>query len=330
MKSSTGGQCIAAHAATWRMTEVYPTHYEQSRRYSRFAQSLLRFFAVHRTATADQVQRYFPDELRSARSARMHLQTLAKQRDLQVLRTRGMGGTNIYLITLKGFRSLALREGYPAPRRRHSSGNHLSHEILNTEVAVLLQNCLTKEDPLLVPWQERFTLCRHPCFRDLVPDYAFLMAYPRGQLVHFVEVSSGEDSTARLRAKLVAYANWSETEAGREFLLELYRSHGAAQPQPHFRILFVMHHRLGLGDEFRVGQLLQAAAAAPTATRRRLWCSTATSLAGAVSLNDPIWLRVADLDSCFTDQDSVATREFHRRLITAAQSLPHHMLFPKG
>jgi hypothetical protein len=323
-------QCFAANVAAWQLAQVHVARYRATRCYSRHAAELLSFFAMHRTATASQVGRYFWDRFGTERSTRMHLQTLAAQRDLEIVRSRGAGALNIYRITERGLRSVGDETASVPLRRRRPAGSHLAHELLATEVAVLLRQAAKQSPTLQVLWDDRFGLCRFPCFRSLVPDYAFLSRHGQGRLVFLVEVSSGEESTTRLRDKLLSYAVWSDSSESQQFLVDLYRSHGATQPRPHFRLLWVMHNRLGQSDEVRLLQLLQAAADTPPAVRHRMWCTTANTLGTASTLNAPVWLPLHDLAEAFDLAQGGRGRDFHRHLAVAQRSLPRQGLFPSG
>src|SRR5918999_870216 len=77
------------------------------RRYSRYANRILSFFALHRIALATQVQRAMPDILPIDRTARLHLQTLVADGDLVLRRDRAIGGRNVYQLTTRGFERVA-------------------------------------------------------------------------------------------------------------------------------------------------------------------------------------------------------------------------------
>jgi hypothetical protein len=158
-----------------------------------------------------------------------------------------------------------------------------------------------------------------------VPDYAFLFEHSQGRLVCVVEVSSGEESAIRLRQKLEAYANWSETDEARSFLMELYREHGAEQPRPNYRCLWVMHNRLAGADDVRVKQVVQAASHIPEGLRSRVWCTTATALAKG---KPHIWLRLADLQALGELVSEGRSRQWQRQLSRQADAAPRHSLFP--
>jgi hypothetical protein len=326
-QAMSSNPCITVRRPAWLLAETKVVRYRRARRYSPLAHGVLQFVAFHRTATAQQIYRHDPQLFgmtRSGRSMRMHLQTLAAAGDLQVV--RGPVNTpNVYLITGQGLRNAGNgnMELVPA-RRRRPSGSHLPHELLITEIAVLLNEVVWKLPSFTVPWQERFGFRRHLCFGGLVPDYAFVIKHTGGLSVCFVEVSSGEESTTRFREKLTAYQLWSDTDVAQQFLIELYRTHGASQPRPQFRLLCVMHSRLGQNDDARLLQLVDAAAGIDTDMRRRLWCTTAELVGKSKDLAGPIWLRLGELESAFIESGPRRRRALREKLVTANR----HSLLP--
>lgn len=320
-------QCFATSASAWRFTDVYSARYQSSRCYTRFARELLKLFAVHRIATAGQVFRFLPDLFKSDRSARMHLQTLAVSGELAVVRSRGMGAVNLYLITRRGLRAVADGDGLTTVSRRHPSGTHLGHDLIGTELFLKFVESSRRIPGMSIAWSERFAFHRYPCFQTVIPDGALLIKHPQGQLVYFAEVSSGEDSTTRLSEKLSSYELWTETDESKQFLIELYREHGAIQPRPQFRLLFVLHHRLGLSSDVRLRQLLYSAAEVSPAMRRRMWCTTTDFLASTPAMTSPIWLRLSDLEAAYEAATTNRSREFRRHLSQLLQSTCRYHLF---
>jgi len=252
-----------------------------SRRYSRHAMTVLSFFARHRLALAAHVQRMFPDLFQSDRGTRMHLQTLVARRELDVREGHGIGQANVYSITQRGLRTIRETDDGDAfpDRHRRPTGSHLLHELLITEIAVATAEAVRQRPDLAIPWDERFGFTRHPAFRDLIPDYAYLLRHASGLLACFVEVQSGEESPTRVAAKLQAYAEWAATPATEDFLLDLYRRHGAQTPRPQFRLLLVVHDRRGVVDATRLRQCLGATLTLPRSMRHRTWLVGASDLA---------------------------------------------------
>ena len=266
------------------------------RRYSRHAGALLTFFGEHRTALANQVQRYFPEQLPLDRTTRLHLQSLVANGDLAITRARELGQPNVYRITAVGLSAAAVDSRCTTERRlRRPAGSHLLHELLITEVAVMLREAEAKRSDLAIVWRQRFDLRAEPAFTSIVPDYAFLFRSGSGQLAALTEVSCGEESTTRLAQKLLNYAEWASSSASQEFLLNLYRDHGAQRPRPRFRLVFVVQNRRSGRDEIRLRQVLKASSAIPALAVSRLWITTVDRLSRSGSFDAQIWNRGDDL-----------------------------------
>lgn len=303
------------------------------RRYSRHAQTILSFFSEHRTALAVHVQRQFRNLFGTDRTTRMHLQTLVARNHLAVLSGRGIGQANVYLLTERGLRTLQRHAAETAdderrPRRHLPTGSHLTHELLITELAVSLTDAIRTRPDLTLPWAARFDLTEHDAFRSLVPDYAFLLKHAQGLLACFVEVFSGEESPTRIGQKLQAYATWAVSPETQDFLVDLYRTHGAEQPRPHFRLLIVAHDRRTGNDQSRLRQILAQALSLPRAMRQRLWAVTVADLAAARNIDAPVWFRARDLEPRDAEWDSLPRAERRRRFTMLYRSLPRHRLFP--
>jgi hypothetical protein len=195
-------------------------------------------------------------------------------------------------------------------------------------MAIGLQEATRRLPESKILWNERFGFYREPCFRGLIPDYAFLIRHRLDMNAYLVEVSSGEESITRFRQKLIAYELWIESEASQQFLVELYRKHGAQQPRPQFRLLCVMHNRRDQRDDIRLRDLVYAAADVPTKVRRKTWCTTAQAIIETADISAPIWLRLKDLEPAFQASEGAPRRQLHRQLANAQQLAPRRSLFP--
>jgi protein involved in plasmid replication-relaxation len=295
-----------------------------SRPYSRYATSLLEFFVQHRTALAAHVQRVFPTVFRTDRATRMHLQTLVARKELGILRGLGTAQPNAYVLTERGLRAYRDRTAtngvaHTPHRRRRPSGGHVLHELLVTEAAIAVMEAVRLRPDLRLLWEERFGFVGQAAFRSLIPDYGFLLGHAQGRLVCLVEVSSGEESPVRLGEKLTAYGAWAASTDAQEFLMDLYRTHGAQSPRPQFRLLFIVQDRRLGHDETRLRQLLRASSALSRDMRHRLWATTVTELAASRSFDAPIWVRAKHID--------LAATTAKRPVLNA---LPRHRLFPSS
>lgn len=298
------------------------------RRYSRYAGRLLEFFAEHRIALASQVQRRFADVLPLDRTARLHLQTLVANGDLSVLRQHGLGQPNVYQVTKQGLRRGEAVTNDGSPRRRRPTGSHLIHELLITEVATAVVAATRNRPDVSIPWELRFGLCKVAVFRGLVPDYAFLIAHQRGLIACLAEISSGEESPTRLGQKLERYADWAASPEASQFLIDLYRRHGAHSPRPRFRLLVIAQNRRTGNDEVRLRQVLRECAGLERSMVARVWVTTAQRLTQADSIDARVWTRGEDAVTHLTEWDMVAVKERRDRLTRLVATLPAQRLFP--
>jgi protein involved in plasmid replication-relaxation len=300
---------------------------------SPYAHDILAFFVRHRTALASHVQRQFADRLHTDRTTRWNLQRLVASKCLAVVR-RSFADPNAYTITANGWRAYHGGNGLPAaarpPKRRPALSSHLTHELLITEFATGLTEGVRRRSDLTVPWEDRFGFIGLPAFRTLVPDYGFLLKHAQGLLACFVEVSSGEESPTRLRQKLEAYAAWAAGSDAQTFLTDLYRQHGAREPRPHFRLLFVVQDRRSGNDTTRLRQLLREAMALPRSLRERLWATTVADLAAERSMDAPVWVRARDVQPHHEAWGTLTPRERIRSFAAAFATLPRHRLFPSS
>jgi hypothetical protein len=263
----------------------------------------------------------------------MHLQTLVAHGDLSVHEGRGIGQANVYSLTQKGLRTF--HEGQNCdpdelrrPRRRPPTGSHFLHELLITEVAVSLTQTVRTRADLSLPWQERFGLIGTPAFKDLIPDYAFLLKQGPGLLACFVEVTSGEGSPTRIGQKLTEYATWSLNPVAHEFLTALYRSYGARDPRPHYRVVLVVQDRRSSNDRARIRQILWQTLSLSRTMRARIWLASVAELGSAKSIDDPIWTRARDLDEHLSEWETRPKREQRNRFRAAIGNLGRYQLFP--
>ena len=263
----------------------------------------------------------------------MHLQTLVAYGDLTVVRGQGaVGRPNIYLITRQGLRKSGQGTGHMGndhwrPRRR-PTGCHGAHELLITEIAVLLAETVRARPNLNLRWTERFGFSGQSAFQQLVPDYGFLFQHNKGLLVCLVEVSSGEESSTRFGQKLRKYAQWGVSPEGQGFLIDLYREHGARTPQPRFRLLFVAENRRTGNDTIRLRQIFAEALRLPRAIQRQIWATTVESLKDTSGVDAPVWMRGADIESAVPRYKSLSRAKRDRFLASVLDGLPKHRLFP--
>jgi len=210
--------------------------------------AILGYVYRNRFAVASQVQRRFADVLRSDRTARRHLAEMEDLGYIAVAPTRSTSPLwpKVYFVTARGLRKLrkslaakakratvsrvdrSLREGY--------SADHVLHEILTMEFLLALWQTVQARPDLELLTVQRRSLERHPAFRvqldgrpaRVKPDAMFMFRQiGGGMMTCFLELDRGTMSHEQLLVKYRRYMVWSESQLGQQFLLELYRRHGA-------------------------------------------------------------------------------------------------------
>jgi hypothetical protein len=191
------------------------------------------------------------------------------------------------------------KEGYGADR--------IMHEILTTEFLLAVWQTLYGRPDLKLLTMQRRSLARHESFKvdlgtrkaRLIPDAMFLFRQSEGGMACcFVEMDNGTMNRKKIEAKYARYAAWSESAEGKQYLLDLYRKHGAQNPRPAFRLLVIARSRTGRDDEGRLGELMVWAAKMPSSLKSRLWFTTVQELCrwqrNSLPLNGAIWCQGCD------------------------------------
>jgi hypothetical protein len=264
--------------------------------------AILGFVYRNRFAVASQIQRRFSDVLRSDRTARRHLEELESLGFLGAAPARGVSPLfpKVYYVTKRGVRRL--RESLAAQgkswqagridrRGRHTqegySADHIIHEILTTEFLLAVWQTVHGRPDLELLTIQRRSLAKHPAFRvamnghntRLIPDAMFLFRQSGGGMACcFVEMDNGTINEKQIREKYARYLAWSQSVSGKQYLIDLYRRHGAADPRPTFRLLIIARSRTGNNDERRMMELCAPAAKLPATMRDRLWFTTVAEL----------------------------------------------------
>lgn len=275
--------------------------------------AILAFVYRSRFVTASQVQRRFGRVLRSDRTARRHLAEMQESLGyLDLIPTPSPLWPKVYAVSGRGLGKLARslkdkRIGW-APcakdrsRRKGFSIYHVIHELFITEFLLLVWEAVQGDPELELLTIQRRSLDKHPAFlidggsaSRLIPDAMFLLRHRhRGMICTFLEIDTGSMSLKQLGLKLDRYAEWAESQTGKDFLTDLYRGNGAESPSAVFRIAFVCG---GNGDADGQDRLLavQRVTAELPAIRRRIWLTTADGLNGLVLdkglLSASIWNR---------------------------------------
>ena len=269
-------------------------------RYSKHASAILHFFVQHRIALASHVQHFRPDLFTTDRDARRHLATLVEAGDLRC-ETFTVQRPNVYIITDQGFDRAAdfmaiLPESIPASYDE-PKGNHFLHELLITEVAVQRYDFIRTNRPDYTHlWHERLGFYSIDAFTDVIPDFAHAWRSPKGDMIDFIEVLSGTRSITQVQNKLQKWADWSESDEAKAWLLRKYQDFKSKKPTTTFRFLIVAHNRNLMGaDHGYERQVLNATFKIPAELQSKIWTTTNASLQRAASIDSPVWRSGAHL-----------------------------------
>lgn len=329
--------------------------------------ALLEYVYLSRFVTASQIQRRFPEWLRTARTTQWQLANLV---DRGLLATAHVRSTSpnfpfVYFATGKGvalvnetYARHGLATKHTGGEGRKGSGvavDSLLHELLLSEFELAVRKTIdAREDLALLATERRYyrrdlqlRFSQNGKGRHVIPDAGFLIRLgkrPEGTShnarfmtqLNFVELDNGTMSPRRVLAKLQQYAAWDSSEAGNKYLQEIYGRFGAAVPQSHFRLLLIVHDKTKPdGDQRRLNALLEQVLALPAPMRDRVWLATAADLKAhqhhSPPLSAPIWFRGRDAKgwrAAFEAQyEHEANTSFRRFVAEHLASLPRHALF---
>jgi hypothetical protein len=291
--------------------------------------AILAFIYRNRFVTANHVQRRFGRFLKSDRTTRRHLVEMESLDFLEVQPVNSISPLlpKIFFVTATGRRHLKAAFAIQgksweesAHDRRRTSGQsfaHIWHEIAISEFLLSVwEACHVRPDWNLFSLERR-SLIKHPAFeinrsrhRRLVPDGMFLINHPKGRIVSFVEIDTGTESQRQLKNKLECYQLWADSHAGQEYLCALYRQAGAANPQPHFRLMFVVAPKVIGSEEIRLRHFQELVSQQPASMQKRLWLTSTAELRVTKPpsvMNDPIWFRSDKLSNLDPKQCFFAT-----------------------
>lgn len=294
------------HKATKKKKAIERPHYIQ----------LLTFVYRNRFAVANQIQRRFAALLRSDRTTRRQLEELQSLRYLATAPARGVSPLfpKIFFVTGRGIRKVA--EAYEAkgklwsPSRidragRHTaegySAEHLIHEVFITEFLLGVWKSGNDSNGIEVLTIQRRSLFKHPAFGSkakgrLTPDALFVFRQDGGLMIGLVELDTGTMNKKQLVRKFRRYQEWSQSSAGRDYLIDLYRRHGAKEPRPVFRLYVIAQDRDRSDDRRRLTTIAKAVGIAAPALADRVRLTTVTELQAnydQAALVAPIWHRIA-------------------------------------
>ena len=116
----------------------------------------------------------------------------------------------------------------------------------------------------------------------------------KGMMVNFLEIDTGTESEAPLRSKLQRYRVWSESPQGKEHLLSLYQRHGAKEPRPVFRLLFIVSGNTEEQERSRIELLIELSGEVSSDLQRRVWICSGRELVhdldASLPFERPVWL----------------------------------------
>jgi hypothetical protein len=187
------------------------------------------------------------------------------------------------------------------------AAEHIIHEILITELLLAVWQTVHGRADLELLTIQRRSLAKHQAFRltvggrqtRLVPDAMFLFRQTGGGMVCcLIELDNGTMNQKKIRAKYAHYLAWSQSAAGKQYLIDLYCGHGAKEPRPTFRLLVVARSRTGKDDPRRMRELSEPSTKLPAAMQDRFWFTTVAALRSCqddlLPLDAAVWRRGCD------------------------------------
>lgn len=323
--SSSGTKPKCRALSVWELPKLLtPMHrYKKSpskpRRERPHFRAILAFVYRNRFAMAAQIQRRFPQHLRSDRTARRHLAELEGLGFLSVVETCNVSPLwpKVYFVTRRGLARLrqALRDKGEEWKeslrdRRRSEGfsaQHVLHEILTTEFLLSVWETSQSCEEFEILTTQRRSLLKHKSFAvtlggrltRLQPDGMFLYRQEgKGMIACFVEMDLGTMSLKQMKTKIRRYQNWAESSTGIAYLKSLYQRHGASTPSASCRILLVVGCRDAKAEQQRLHRLRELAGKFPADFRNRIRITTVNHLQETASpqnvLSESTWYRVSE------------------------------------
>lgn len=270
---------------------------------SHLHQNVLRFFSMHRIATANLIQRTWPQDFPYHKKTMRCLRSLVDRGLLRERRPVSKFDDIIFTITEDGYRYCrdlpGIDLGAIPYRYEEPTGKQADHELLITQTAVLLYEYAMTRSGLRILEDGRFGN-EGGVFSTKIPDYRFLSEDANGKMFRIVEVVSGLESSSDIRAMFEGWDAWSQTEEAKQYLLSLYRRHGAMHPVPEFRVTCIIHSRnWKYTDAWKERLTLQQTLYVSPQLQGRVETATLDALSAAIDndlgINHPVWHRGNDL-----------------------------------
>lgn len=314
---------------------------------------ILTLAALHRVLTPQLLRRAYPWLYPYDKKAKRDLDSLAQPLvgELKKYQSQYKFHPDVYLITEAGYEKCVeypgidlgtIPLGYQQPK-----GAQILHELSISELAIARYEFVRECPTAQILEEGRFSLLPRSLteskskdsnlgfnnvFDRLVPDYWYLKRDRQGLMFRCEEHFVGEASTTRIKEKLLEYALWARREDVRQFLLHLYRMHGAKRPQPAFEVHCVLQSRsFQCTDDDKLRATLAQTLLVPADMQGRIWTTTRQHLDEAVDtidgFNTPVWYRGKDLMSLRGDFESVSGRERVRMISEWMSDAPKYSQF---
>ena len=311
---------------------------------SEYEESLLKFFALHRIATAYNIMDTYPSWFEYHNKTMRHLNWLANQ---GYLRRHDHGDCYVFNITDTGYlrcRDIPSMDLNTIPYHyQEPTGTQANHELLITRTAIGIYQYIRQSPHVRLLSEGRFMLRQLPWvdqdtgeetypFEHLVPDYWYMIRDQNGFMVRFLEVIAGEESPTRVRGKLREYQLWGQQRHVQQFLQSQYARFGAREPRPEFQVHCILEsrswrhtdawkERMTMMQTFQVDPLMQG----------RVWTTTKealeTALAEGLSINHAIWHRGKDFLGKRTDWQRARPGTRSRLVDSYMRHIPAYPLF---
>lgn len=338
-------------------------------RLQRHQPAIVEYVYQSRFTTASQIQRRFPEWLRTSRTTQWQLANLVQLGFLAIapVRSTSPNFPFVYFATGRGVRLINdiyaahnLDTRYPIGEGRKASGvavDSILHELLLSEFELAVRKTVESRTDLTLLTTERRYYRRDRQLRFshagrtrlVIPDAGFMIRIGNPALgmsqnhslatfLNFVELDNGTMPPGRVLEKLQLYAAWSTSESGNKYLQQSYDCYGATVPRAGFRLLVIVHDKqCPDGDSRRLATLFQQALELPVAMRDRLWFATAADLRTqqfrCPPLEGEIWYRGRDARSWLQQYRRLpaqhANVERRRFVTTQLPVLCRHSLFAK-
>jgi len=336
-------------------------------RLQRHQPAIVEYIYQSRFATASQIQRRFPDWLKTARTTQWQLANLVQ---LGFLATTPVRSTSpnfpfVYFATGRGvnlindtYAAHNLDTRYPRGEGRKATGvavESILHELLLTELELAVKLTVeSRADLTLLATERRYYRSERQLrftqagrTRRVIPDAGFIVRVGNAMngtsqndsfatQLNFVELDNGSMSPSRFREKLLHYQSWSNSEAGVKYLLSTYNRFQTAVPKCGFRLLVVVHDKnRPNADDRRLVALFQQSLELTSAMRDRLWFVTASDLRlhqhNSPPLSAPIWLRCRNARSWLREYQHASEQTPNSQRLFVANNIhgkSMHSLFP--